>query len=120
MTSSTSAGSRRGALPSTSLMQCAARSSGRVRLNDPRNDLASGVRELATTTASLIGAPFWIRLVAGSIACLGGFVAFAGAGPAVHDDGGAGHERRSLRGKEDARVGDLVHLAPAPHARPTR
>ena len=33
-------------------MQCAARSSGRVRLNEPRNDFASGVRELATTTAS--------------------------------------------------------------------
>jgi hypothetical protein len=35
-------------------MQCAARSSGRVRLNDPRYDFASGVRELATTTASLM------------------------------------------------------------------
>ena len=35
-------------------MQCAARSSGRVRLNEPRNDFASGVRELATITASLI------------------------------------------------------------------
>src|SRR5438552_206962 len=35
-------------------MQCAARSSGRVRLNDPRNDFANGVRELATITASLI------------------------------------------------------------------
>ena len=33
-------------------MQWAARSSGRVRLNDPRNDFASGVRELATMTAS--------------------------------------------------------------------
>src|SRR5258706_14991505 len=54
MTSSTSLGSRRGALPSTSLIQCAARSSGRVRLNDPRKDFASGVRELATTTASLM------------------------------------------------------------------
>jgi len=32
-------------------MQWAARSSGRVRLNEPRNDLASGVRELATMTA---------------------------------------------------------------------
>src|SRR5258705_12586195 len=54
MTYSTSLGSRRGALPSTSLIQCAARSSGRVRLNDPRKDFASGVRELATTTASLM------------------------------------------------------------------
>ena len=35
-------------------MQWAARSSGRVRLNEPRNDFASGVRELATMTASLI------------------------------------------------------------------
>src|SRR5882724_5946994 len=35
-------------------MQCAARSSGRVALNDPRNDFASAVRELITTTASLI------------------------------------------------------------------
>ena len=35
-------------------MQWAARSSGRVMLNEPRNDLASPVRELATTTASLI------------------------------------------------------------------
>ncbi len=33
-------------------MACAARSSGRVMLNDPRCDLASGVRELATMTAS--------------------------------------------------------------------
>jgi hypothetical protein len=35
-------------------MQCAARSSGRVMLNDPRKDFASAVRELVTTTASLI------------------------------------------------------------------
>ena len=33
----------------------ASRSSGRVILKDPRKDLAKGVRELATTTASLIG-----------------------------------------------------------------
>src|SRR5581483_4430071 len=58
ITSSISAGSSCGTFPSTSLMQWAARSSGRVRLNDPRCDLASGVRELATTTASLMGAPF--------------------------------------------------------------
>jgi hypothetical protein len=32
-------------------------------LNDPRNDLASGVRELETTTASRIKTPFWNRLV---------------------------------------------------------
>src|SRR5215471_11461313 len=35
-------------------MQCASWSSGRVRLSEPRNDFASGVRELATTTASLM------------------------------------------------------------------
>jgi hypothetical protein len=35
-------------------MQWAAMSSGRVMLNEPRNDLARPVRELATTTASLI------------------------------------------------------------------
>src|SRR5271170_2123537 len=38
-------------------MQCAARSSGRVILNEPRNDFASPVRELATTTASRISSP---------------------------------------------------------------
>src|SRR6202521_2317442 len=38
-------------------MKCAPRSSGRARLNDPRNDLASAVRELATMTASLITSP---------------------------------------------------------------
>src|SRR5208282_4576963 len=54
MTSSTSRGSSWGVLRSTSWMQCAARSSGRVRLNDPRNDLARAVRELATMTASLM------------------------------------------------------------------
>src|SRR6266508_621400 len=54
ITSSISAESSWGTLPSTSRMQWAARSSGRVRLNDPQKDLASGVRELATTTASLI------------------------------------------------------------------
>src|SRR5580765_2258702 len=54
ITSSTSLASSWGALPRTSLMQWAARSSGRVMLNDPRWDLARGVRELATTTASLM------------------------------------------------------------------
>src|SRR5882672_1751789 len=58
ITSSISLLSSWGTLPSASLMQWAARSSGRVMLNDPRNDLASGVRELATTTASLIGGSF--------------------------------------------------------------
>ena len=54
ITSSISLGSSWGALPRTSLMQWAARSSGRVMLNDPRWDLARGVRELATMTASLM------------------------------------------------------------------
>src|SRR6202050_5582548 len=55
--SSISFASSFGVLSKTSLMQCAARSSGRVRLKDPRKDLARGVRELATTTASLIYSP---------------------------------------------------------------
>src|ERR1700728_3953246 len=46
-------------------MQCAARSSGRVRLNDPRNDLASAVRELATMTASLMKSPICFSRAAG-------------------------------------------------------
>src|SRR5206468_6818314 len=54
ITSSTSLGSSCGTLPRTSLMVWAVKSSGRVRLNAPRNDLASGVRELATMTASLM------------------------------------------------------------------
>src|SRR6202521_3365639 len=57
MTSSTSRGSRLGVLRRTSWMQCAASSSGRVRLNDPRNHLANAVRELATMTASLMKSP---------------------------------------------------------------
>src|SRR5271156_1575094 len=56
-TSSISLGSSVGVLRSTSLMQCAASASGRVRLKDPRNDFASAVRELATTTASLMLSP---------------------------------------------------------------
>src|SRR5215468_3002160 len=39
-------------------MQCASWSSGRVRLSEPRNDFANGVRELATTTASLMVFPY--------------------------------------------------------------
>src|SRR5215467_2477663 len=116
ITSSISLLSSWGTLPSASLMQWAARSSGRVMLNDPRNDLASGVRELATTTASLIGAPFWVRQVGGSIPRLRCFVPLPRAGPAVDNDGGAGHERGGLGGEEDARVGDLLHLAPAAHS----
>src|SRR6202140_1122916 len=57
MTPSTSRGWRLAVLRRTSWMQCAASSSGRVRLNDPRNDLASAVRELATMTASLMKSP---------------------------------------------------------------
>src|SRR5437867_2279171 len=58
ITSSTSFLSSCGTLPSASVMQCAARSDGSVMLNDPRCDLASGVRLLATTTASLMALPF--------------------------------------------------------------
>src|SRR5271154_5323303 len=57
MTSSISAASNLGVLAKTSLMQWATKSSGRVRLKEPRKDLAKGVRELATTTASLIFSP---------------------------------------------------------------
>src|SRR5439155_654828 len=53
-TSSISFGSSCGVLRRTSLMQCAAKSSGRVILKEPRKDLARAVRELATTTASLM------------------------------------------------------------------
>src|SRR5262249_54176165 len=62
ITSSTSFLSSCGTLPSASLMQCAARSDGRVMLKDPRCDLASGVRLLATTTASLMARPFVRRV----------------------------------------------------------
>src|SRR4029453_11461435 len=62
MTSSTSFFSSWGALPSTSLQPCAARSDGSVMLNEPRCDLASGVRELATTTASLMVDPLLGRV----------------------------------------------------------
>src|SRR2546423_11446482 len=58
ITSSTSFLSSCGTLPSASLMQWAARSDGSVMLNEPRADLASGVRLLATTTASLMSASF--------------------------------------------------------------
>src|SRR5712692_7006533 len=37
-------------------------------------------------------------------------------GPAVHHDGLPRHPRRRLGGEEEARIGDLVDLAPAPHA----
>src|SRR3989338_6853077 len=62
ITSSTSFGSSCGVLPRTSLMQWAVKSSERVRLNEPRNDFASGVRELATMTASRM----MVSLVRGS------------------------------------------------------
>src|SRR5215831_10557890 len=65
ITSSTSLGSSCGTLPRTSLMVCAVKSSGRVMLNEPRNDLASGVRELATMTASLMKTSFYRRTSVG-------------------------------------------------------
>src|SRR5262249_10786164 len=56
ITSSISPGSSCGTFFSRSFTQWAARSSGRVMLKEPRNDLARPVRELATTTALLIRA----------------------------------------------------------------
>src|SRR4029077_21075047 len=64
ITSSISLGSNWGVLRSTSLMQCAANYSGRVMLKEPRKDFASPVRELATTTASLmsvVGRSPWVN-----------------------------------------------------------
>src|SRR5712691_1449045 len=123
ITSSISDGSSCGTLPSTSRMQWAAKSSGRVRLNDPRKDLASGVRELATTTASLMASPF-LGTLTRSIPDARGSVPTRPAsslaelwrGAAVDDDGRPRHERRGVGRQEDARVRDLVHLAPAAHA----
>src|SRR5215510_12571882 len=54
MTSSTSLGSSPGTLPIAWRIAWAARSSGRVALNEPLTLLESGVRELATMTASLM------------------------------------------------------------------
>src|SRR3954451_3639721 len=54
MISSTFLGSRPGTLAIAWRIAWAARSSGRVALNEPRTLLASGVRELATMTASLM------------------------------------------------------------------
>src|SRR5438876_2786064 len=61
MTSSTSAGSTVGTRRSSSRTHCAAMSSGRARLNEPRNDLARPLRTLATITASRIGVPIRLR-----------------------------------------------------------
>src|SRR5437899_7657430 len=55
MTSSTCAGSTSGTRRSSSFTQRTAMSSGRARLNEPRNDLARPLRTLATITASRIG-----------------------------------------------------------------
>ena len=52
MTSSISAAATCGTRLRTAWMQWATMSSGRVILNEPRNDLANGVRKLSTTTAS--------------------------------------------------------------------
>src|SRR5216117_2602080 len=57
MTSSTCAGSTSGTRRSSSLTHCTAMSSGRARLNEPRNDLARPLRTLATIIASTIGVP---------------------------------------------------------------
>src|SRR2546430_15844959 len=61
MTSSTCAGSTSGTRRSSSRTHCTAMSSGRARLNEPRNDLARPLRTLATITASRIGVPFRLR-----------------------------------------------------------
>src|SRR5205809_2843631 len=55
MTSSICAGSTSGIRRSSSRTHCTAMSSGRARLNEPRNDLARPLRTLATSTASRIG-----------------------------------------------------------------
>src|SRR3989442_7030184 len=57
MTSSTCAGSTSGTRRSSSRTHCTAMSSGRARLNEPRNDLARPLRTLATIIASTIGVP---------------------------------------------------------------
>src|ERR1017187_3073025 len=64
ITSSTSRGSRCGTLRRGWLIEWPARSSGRVMLKEPRNDLASPVRELATITASrmVLNASVYLRL----------------------------------------------------------
>src|SRR3989441_10992514 len=61
MTSSTCAGSTSGTRRKSSRTQRTAMSSGRVRLNEPRNDLARPLRTLATITASRITAPLTRR-----------------------------------------------------------
>src|SRR3989440_6449368 len=61
MTSSIWAGSTSGTRRSSSRTQCTAMSSGRARLNEPRNDLARPLRTLATITASRIGVPIGLR-----------------------------------------------------------
>src|SRR5467141_1598721 len=55
MTSSICAGSTSGTRRSSSRTHCTAMSSGRARLNEPRNDLARPLRTLATIIASRIG-----------------------------------------------------------------
>src|SRR5438874_10252017 len=55
MTSSICAGSTWGTRRRSSRTHCTAMSSGRARLNEPRNDLARPLRTLATITASRIG-----------------------------------------------------------------
>src|SRR5262245_31143010 len=99
ITSSTSLGSSCGTLPRTSLMVCAVKSSGRVMLNEPRNDLASGVRELATMTASLMKTSFYRRTS-------------VGGAPASRDrkvrtasiDGRSGHDLDEVLGRSQPRL----------------
>src|SRR5688572_6827237 len=122
MTSSTSLMSSWGTFPSASLMQCAARSSGRVRLKDPRNDFASGVRELATTTASLMVGYLSRRGLYRLYPILAGLGALRGAMSSVPDRPGLRVRRRVddedlhrllAHGGEDVRdVGGEEHRVP--------
>src|SRR5207249_9701185 len=95
ITSSTSFESSCGTLPRTSLMQWAVKSSGRVRLNDPRNDLASGVRELATMTASLM-------LVSFAPKRWGAWGAHRG--PLMKSDGRDGHDLDQIFRRREPRL----------------
>src|SRR2546430_4690524 len=61
ITSSTCAGSTSGTRRSSSRTHCTAMSSGRARLNEPRNALARPLRTLATITASRIGMAIRLR-----------------------------------------------------------
>src|SRR5262249_26307939 len=108
ITSSTSLGSSCGTLPRTSLMVCAVKSSGRVMLNEPRNDLASGVRELATMTASLMRISFSLARPRGGPAEPGRLRARGGLGspsrPPMKSNSGGGHDLDEVLGRSQPRL----------------